>query len=289
MPLNPPSYIGHDVWFSPDFFVNKSQVALWQPPWPRDEVLLPSLGPITIGDDIAADGTAVSAAQSKTYLENLVKKGDITETQAQEILSSKATPNDQSNNDVPSTLPTPTSSNTGGVEKLSEFPLNLPLSRYYTLGQLTQKPWVTYAYDIPAQGINGLTRGQIVANLKLLAVNVLDKVRDKFPNMIVTNTFRASVGKSQHGRGQAADLQFTGTPKSQFYNIALWIRDNVPFDQLLLEYAISSQGKTCWIHVSYKEPTRPFGTECKVGTLVAPTTWINRNGLTNYASNLGIA
>lgn len=289
MPLNPPSYIGHDVWFSPDVFVNKAQVALWQPPWPREEVLLPSLGPITIGDDIAAEGTAISEAESKTYLNNLVKRGDITQEQAVEILGSKSTPNDASNNNVPVSVPTPITSDTGGVEKLTEFPLNLPLSRYYTLGQLTQKPWVTYAYDIPTGGINGLTRGQIVGNLKLLAVNTLDKIKDKFPNMIITNTFRAAVGRSQHGRGMAADLQFTGVPKSQYYDIAIWIRDNIPFDQLLLEFAISSQGKTCWIHISYTDPRRAFGTECKVGTLVAPTTWINRNGLTNYASNIGLA
>lgn len=289
MPLNPPSYIGHDVWFSPDVFVNKAQVALWQPPWPREEVLLPSLGPITIGDDIAADGTPISDAKAKTYLDNLVKKGDITQEQANEILASKPTANDPTNNNIPTTVPNIVSNQTGGVESLSEFPINLPLSRYYTLGQMTQKPWVTFAYDIPDQGINGLSKGQIVANLKLLAVNTLDKIKDKFPNMILTNSFRASVGTSQHGRGQAADMQFTGVPKSQYYEIALWIRDNVPFDVLLLEYAVSSQGKTCWIHISYKDPRRAFGTECKVGTLVAPTTWINRNGLTNYASNLGLA
>lgn len=32
MPLNPPSWTGQDIWYSTNVFVNKVQVALWQPP-----------------------------------------------------------------------------------------------------------------------------------------------------------------------------------------------------------------------------------------------------------------
>ena len=35
MPLNPPSYSGQDVWYSPDVYINQVQAALWQPPQSR--------------------------------------------------------------------------------------------------------------------------------------------------------------------------------------------------------------------------------------------------------------
>lgn len=290
MPLNPPSYKGQDVWFSPDVFINKSETALWQPPWPREGVTPPSIGPIITGDDIVADGSVTSELNARTYLQNLVDQGAMTPEQAALVEGAKATPNDPSNNSIPAEPGKPISNDTGGIENLKQFPLNLQLSRYYTLGQLTQKPWVIFPYNIPAQGINGLTAGQIVANLKLLAVNVLDRIKDKYPNALITNTFRAKEGQGQHGLGQAADIQFLPRPFSQYYDIAIWIKDNIPFDQLILEYGAGSNGNTCWIHVSYTTNPRPYTSpKPKVGTLLAPSNWINRKGLTNYAQNLGLA
>jgi hypothetical protein len=74
--------------------------------------------------------------------------------------------------------------------------------------------------------------------------------------MIVTNAFRypvgAAAGKSQHEIGQAADLQFPSFSKSQYYDIVLWIRDNVPHDQLLLEYKTFGTGQP-WIHISFNK------------------------------------
>lgn len=290
MPLHPPSYRGQDVWFSPDVFVNKSEVALWQPPWAREEIPFPSIGPVVVGDDIVASGSVVSELQAKTYLDNLVKQGTITPEQADQIQTAKATENDPTSNSIPAEPGKPISNDTGGIENLKEFPLNLQLSRYYTLGQLTQKPWVQFPYTIPPQGINGLTAGQIVANLKLLAVNILDRVKDKFPNMKPTNSFRSNKNEGQHGLGQAADLMFWPTPFSQYYDIAGWMRDNLPFDQLILEYSITASHKACWLHVSYVTNPRPYSSpKPKIGTLVAPTNWINRTGFTNYAQNIGMA
>lgn len=296
MPLNPPSYKGQDVWFSPDVFINKSEAALWQPPWPREGVTPPSIGPIITGDDIIADGSVTSQLNAQTYLQNLVQQGAMTPEQAVFVENAKASPNDPSNDTIPAEPGKIISNDTGGIENLKEFPLNLPLSRHYTLGKLTQKPWVIFDYKIPPEGINGLTAGQIVANLKLLAVNVLDRIKDKYPNALITNTFRSNKGEGQHGLGQAADIQFLPRPFSQYYDIAIWIKDNIPFDQLILEYGTGRNGYTCWIHVSYATTLRPYpktpvppGIRPKIGTLVAPSTWINRSGFTNYASNLGLA
>ena len=45
----------------------------------------------------------------------------------------------------------------------------------------------------------------------------------------------------------AMDLVFPGVPNSGYYDIACWIRDNLPFDQLLQEKC----GSKIWIHVSH--------------------------------------
>ena len=39
MPLNPPSYKGQDVWYSPNVYINQVQAALWQPAVPQPSAL----------------------------------------------------------------------------------------------------------------------------------------------------------------------------------------------------------------------------------------------------------
>lgn len=145
-----------------------------------------------------------------------------------------------------------------GVDKLTNFPDSLQLSQKFNLGQLSGKA----PCGDPLKEQRGLTKAQIVCNLKLLAVNCLDKIKEKYPSALVTNAFRyptgKAAGKSQHEIGQAADIQFPGVPKSGYYDIAVWIKANVPHDQLLLEYKTTGTGMP-WIHISYKPDPRPPG------------------------------
>ena len=83
-------------------------------------------------------------------------------------------------------------------------------------------------------------------------MNVLEPIKAQYPNVMVTNAFRNRSGTSQHNTGNAVDLQFSGTPKSSYYDIAIWISENVPHDQLLLEYKNTGSGNP-WIHISLKE------------------------------------
>jgi len=39
MPLNPPAYLGQDVWYSPNVYANMSPVALWKPPLNQNSIL----------------------------------------------------------------------------------------------------------------------------------------------------------------------------------------------------------------------------------------------------------
>ena len=67
--------------------------------------------------------------------------------------------------------------------------------------------------------------------------------------MIITSGFRAGLGNSQHLKGEAVDLQFTGTDKKEYIKIAEYIKNNLPYDQLILEFQTTGTGNP-WIHVS---------------------------------------
>jgi hypothetical protein len=113
----------------------------------------------------------------------------------------------------------------------------------------------------------GLTVPQILHNLSNLAYNTYEPILAKYPNVVVTNTFRqgppgGAHEQKQHGLGMAMDLVFPGVTKAGHYEIAAWIRDNVAFDQLLQEKA----GNTVWIHVSYYSG---FGTPVPASNKIA--------------------
>jgi hypothetical protein len=109
------------------------------------------------------------------------------------------------------------------------------------------------------RGINyGLTATEIVCNLKKLTINVLDKIKAKYPSMIITSGWRSeAVNKkykgaktSDHLFGRAADIQFPGFTREQYYHAAIEIQKMTPaYKQIILEY----KGANTWIHVSYDE------------------------------------
>jgi hypothetical protein len=93
-----------------------------------------------------------------------------------------------------------------------------------------------------------------IANLSALVQNVLQPLRDAmgFP-VIVTSGYRSpalnqAIGgatNSQHMNGEAADI--VGQDKAKMFN---YIKDNLPFDQLIWEAGNSVQPD--WVHVSYR-------------------------------------
>ena len=101
----------------------------------------------------------------------------------------------------------------------------------------------------------------VVNNLAALAQNCIEPIKAKYPNTLITNSYRhgASIGGGQHGTGQACDLQFRGVPAHSYIDIAKWIEQNIPYDQLLLEYLPS---KTVWVHMSFALPNLPYGGLC---------------------------
>ena len=137
------------------------------------------------------------------------------------------------------------------------FDLSTKLSANTTLGTFIQKlPQIaTFKYNaVPPQ--MGLKPDDIVCNLATLCTNVWEPIKAKYPNAIMTNNLRtgSAIGAGPHGTGQACDMQFNTSggvsiPAKDYYDIALWVKDNIAFDQLILEYHTARGPIVAWLHI----------------------------------------
>lgn len=100
-------------------------------------------------------------------------------------------------------------------------------------------------------GIDNTPTPQAVENMTRLINVVLDPLREAYGKPITTNSGYRSpalneavggVESSQHPTGEAADIT-VGTREGNKW-LFEYIRDNLPFDQLIDEYDYS------WVHVS---------------------------------------
>ena len=96
-----------------------------------------------------------------------------------------------------------------------------------------------------------------IANLTELAGKVLQPIRDHFAKGVHINSgFRhpdvnAKVGGSRtsdHCKGMAADLEIPGVANA---DLAQWVKDNLEFTQLILEFYTPGIPDSGWVHVSY--------------------------------------
>ena len=97
----------------------------------------------------------------------------------------------------------------------------------------------------------------IITNLQVLCEKVLQPVRDHYARPVVINSgYRCpklnkaigSSSKSQHTKGEAADIEIPGLSNKE---LAEYIEDNLPFDQLILEFYNGVDPNSGWVHVSY--------------------------------------
>ena len=112
-------------------------------------------------------------------------------------------------------------------------------------------------------------------NLKSLCTRILQPVRDHFGRVVsVSSGYRSealciAIGSkisSQHAKGQAADFEIYGLSNGE---LAEWIRENLDYDQLILEFWTPESPNNGWIHCSYnsegnrKEYLRAYKNEGK--------------------------
>ena len=110
------------------------------------------------------------------------------------------------------------------------------------------------------KGINNNPNPQQIENLKNLAINILQPVRSHYNKpLIISSGFRCAelciaIGSSinsQHTAfdgAAAADFEIPGVDNRE---LALWIKNELEFDQLILEFYRDNEPSSGWIHCSY--------------------------------------
>ena len=143
-------------------------------------------------------------------------------------------------------------------------PASTQLTPNFTLGRVSSEAIMSLA---PVQAQAGFTYQEIVCNLQAWCQNIGEPLLAQFGNFLITSGFRPGSSSSQHQRGQATDLQFPSNTNQEVYDIAVWLKDNLPFDQLILEYG----GNKPWIHSSFNRAgNRPATAGNKFGTRISP-------------------
>tara|TARA_R100000900_G_scaffold52008_1_gene41571 strand:+ start:1227 stop:1694 length:468 start_codon:yes stop_codon:yes gene_type:complete len=125
------------------------------------------------------------------------------------------------------------------------------LSKNFTLQEFTK------SVSAIRNNIENSPNAEHIRNIQLLVKYVLQPLRDGLKKPIrITSGYRSEVlnkaikgsKKSQHCKGQAADIQFK--VDGIMDNKAIWdkvIELDLPFDQMINEFNYS------WIHISYNE------------------------------------
>jgi zinc D-Ala-D-Ala carboxypeptidase len=125
------------------------------------------------------------------------------------------------------------------------------LTKNFTLEEMT-KSETALRHDL-----ENTPNEQEISAMKLLAEKVLQPVRDHFGKGVKVNSgFRnqdvnQKVGgsrNSDHTRGQACDIEIPGIPNVE---LAEWIKDNLEYNQLILEFYTPGVPDSGWVHVSY--------------------------------------
>ncbi len=109
----------------------------------------------------------------------------------------------------------------------------MKLSKNFSLQEFTKSQTAL------RQGIDNTPEGEHMEAAKKLFENVVQKVRDNFGPTVINSGYRGpklneAVGgssRSQHCKGEAADIECPGVPNA---DVAQWIVDNLDFDQIIL-------------------------------------------------------
>lgn len=107
-------------------------------------------------------------------------------------------------------------------------------------------------------GISNMPTPEHIANLKKVADNVFEKIREHFGRPILISSGYRSIDlnkiikgaqSSQHSTGEAIDIDMDGTDVTN-KEIFEFIKFNVSFDQLIWEFGTDKNPD--WVHVSYE-------------------------------------
>ena len=129
----------------------------------------------------------------------------------------------------------------------------MQLSGHFSLNELTKSQTAT------RKGINNTPSPEQVENLTDLCIQVLEPTRRHFGKpMVITSGYRSTdlciaIGSgvnSQHAKGEAADFEMFGQDNK---TLAKYIRSELIYDQLILEYWKENDPSSGWVHCSYNK------------------------------------
>lgn len=166
----------------------------------------------------------------------------------------------------------------------SAIPSDGILDRQYVLSPLYTLGMLDVRNNINGPIVGKETKAQIVCNLKKLAINCLEPIKKKYPNMKVDNAYRNYVPPngsptSDHLKGCAADMHFPGFTRKQVYEAAIEISKLLPgWTQLILES--DNPASAGWIHIAYVESNLKMDTFTMHKHKKFPAGATNKSGFT---------
>lgn len=142
-----------------------------------------------------------------------------------------------------------------GIDPNIQVPANhnysSKISRFFSLGDLIR---AKHSHSIPKHLYK-----KVVANHIYVAYNVLDPIKLKFPDIIITSAYRKN--SSNHVTGLAVDIVCESRSLERHAEVAAFARDNLSVDQVFLER--NTSGRThIHLRASYKSVNQPTILTC---------------------------
>ena len=132
----------------------------------------------------------------------------------------------------------------------------MKISKWFTLAEATRSMTATRC------GIDNTPSPDVAKAMVTIGEKILDPIREhyKIP-FSPSSRYRCpelnyklgSKGTSQHCLGEAVDIEIPGVTNIE---LATMIRDQMDFDQLILEFYQPGVKDSGWVHVSYVAPHR---------------------------------
>jgi len=124
------------------------------------------------------------------------------------------------------------------------------LSKNFSLEELIKSEYAI------RNSIDNTPSSLVISNLSLLAVKILQPIRDEFGTVIINSGYRSpqlniAIGGSKtsdHVLGLAADIEVTNLSN---YMLAKWCEQHLKFKQLILEFYTPGNLDSGWVHISY--------------------------------------
>ena len=129
----------------------------------------------------------------------------------------------------------------------------MQLSGHFSLSELTK------SQTAERKGISNKPTLEHIENLTELCNNILEPTRRNFGKpIVITSGYRSeelceAIGSrttSQHAKGEAADFEMFGLDNR---SLAKYIKNNLIFDQLILEFYNQDDPSSGWVHCSYNK------------------------------------